>query len=282
PGAPEYQKYLIRQAKRLVRYIPSSSGICIDRLDWLQLFNSHADDGIAWFEGAPARSLYNSWKDAMGKIGPWVHKKGKAIFVNPVSASRLDIMRHVDGIYDEHNDRGAALNASIFLGMFKPIITWTSDENSLLPDPDFYFQRFLYLGAFPTAPFPDNNHSIRPGRFADSCYLSYGALFEALAGRRWFLTPDVVRVQDNIAKVNIFQVDGAFIIPVMLAPKERKDAIVTLDIDKVKIQIAGEVEVLLPGQNEVVSIKGNKVDKNKLLLKIPLKQGCALIRIRTA
>ena len=67
---------------------------------------------------------------------------------------RLELMRHVDGFYDEHGYFPYNLNTSSFLALRKPLVCWTSDENPFGTDPDEYFQRHLYMGAFPTVPFP--------------------------------------------------------------------------------------------------------------------------------
>ena len=72
---------------------------------------------------------------------------------------------------------------------------WTSDENPFGSDPDEYFQRHLYMGAFPTVPFPGNDHSVLPSEANDRLYLDYGPLFNALRGRTWLLKPGVVEMQ---------------------------------------------------------------------------------------
>lgn len=279
PGAPNYQDYLIQQAKRMIRFLPSSAGICIDRLDWLTSINTNADDGATWYNDAPARSLFNSWRQVMSRLGPVFHRKNKAIFVNAVSSVRLDIMKYADGIYDEHNDRGAALNASMFLGMSKPINTWTTDERSLQPDPNFYFQRFLYLGAFPTVPYPDNNHSIRPGKYNDSCYLAYGRLFQRLDRRRWVLIPEVITLQDNLAMTNIFQVPKGYVIPVVLAKEGISEVSVLIDQTRLGNLNTHQIEVLHPGQEQPIPIQATLQNNHEILLNVPLKHRCALISI---
>lgn len=71
----------IRHERKHLKYIPDAYGICIDRLDWLRMFNEKADDGITWFEGKPVRSLVNSWKGLMSKLGPIMHNENKVIMV---------------------------------------------------------------------------------------------------------------------------------------------------------------------------------------------------------
>ena len=100
PGDPAYQQHLLEQARRHIAHLPDSSGICIDRTDWLGSYNPNADDGVSWVDGRPARSLFVSWKDLMSKLGPLMHEAGKVIFVNNCTV-RLETLRHVDGIYSE-------------------------------------------------------------------------------------------------------------------------------------------------------------------------------------
>ena len=50
-GDPVYQEYLLEQARRDIKFLPDTDGICIDRMDWLRHFNCHADDGLSWPNG---------------------------------------------------------------------------------------------------------------------------------------------------------------------------------------------------------------------------------------
>ena len=59
-GEPEYEQFLLQQAQRHIERLPASSGICIDRMDWLRLYNDRRDDGISWLTSKPVRSLYVS------------------------------------------------------------------------------------------------------------------------------------------------------------------------------------------------------------------------------
>ena len=69
-GNPAYQKFMLEQARRHIEKLPDSSGICIDRLDWLRYYNPRGDDGVSWVDGKPARSLFLSWRELMSKLGP--------------------------------------------------------------------------------------------------------------------------------------------------------------------------------------------------------------------
>jgi hypothetical protein len=278
-GARDYQKFLLEQAQSHIDTLPESSGICIDRMDWLRLFNTRADDGISWYNNKPARSLLVSWTQFMDKLGPMMHKNDKVIFLNPLGSMRLDMMHHGDGIYSEHNETGPALNASALLGIFKPIIAWTTSQKSLEPSPDVFFQRLLYLGVFPTAPLPANDHTIRPSEFADRWYLAYGPLFNQLKGRQWVLDTDVLRVQDNAAKANIFEVPGGYAIPVVLADPNTRQATIQLS-SQGRFSAAGnyKFEVLQPGVETPITIEPSST-RDSLKLQVPLHSGCAMVRM---
>ncbi|TZF82271.1 hypothetical protein FW774_16435 [Pedobacter sp. BS3] len=278
-GAKNYQNFLLEQAKRHIDYLPSSSGICIDRMDWLRYFNTRADDGISWYEGRPARSLFNSWKNLMDKIGPMMHDNDKVIFVNPMVSMRLDMMKQVDGIYSEHNEHGPGLNSSVFLGLCMPVCAWTWSESSLMPDPDYYMQRFLYLGVFPSAPVPDNNHEIRPGKFADTWYLKYGPLFKALNGRKWCLKPHAAAVVKNDAKANLFEVPGGYALAIVLADSNKTSTNIALNAKELGLSGKYSIDALLPGGESAVPVKSEMI-KNTILLTVPLQSRCAVVRIR--
>ena len=48
---PGYQKFLLEQADRDIRWILDSAGICIDGTLFMQENNPHADDGVSWVNG---------------------------------------------------------------------------------------------------------------------------------------------------------------------------------------------------------------------------------------
>ena len=75
-GQADYRDFLIEQAKRHVEKLPDSSGICIDRMDWLTRYNPNADDGATWIDG-PCRHLRRSWVALMQELGPVFHERRK-------------------------------------------------------------------------------------------------------------------------------------------------------------------------------------------------------------
>lgn len=266
-GDPKYKAFLLDQAKRHIEELPSSDGICIDRMDWLVQYNPHADDGVTWIEG-PQQHLRRSWIALMDRMGPIFHKAGKVIFVNDMDR-RLELMRHVDGFYDEHGDFPFNLNTSAFLALRKPLVVWTRGNETLKPDPDAYFQRNLYLGAFPTAPLSANDHTIVPDAWNEKLYLDYGPMFRAIKGRKWALEPGVAYVEGGKAKVNVFETPKGRVVFVGLGGKAKN----------VKVSLKGFAtsgNVLWPGGSVAVLIQGKRL-RGRTSFDVPLKRGCAML-----
>ncbi len=238
-GDPGYRSFLLEQAKRHIEKLPASDGICIDRMDWLSRFNPNADDGVTWIDGK-RRSLYRSWISLLSILGPAMHRAGKVIYVNCM-IQRPDLMRHVDGVYDEFGNIGYKLNLCSFLCLRKPQVCWTPEPATLQPDPDAYFQRHLYMGAFPTVPLPGNDHTILPSPEVDKLYADYGPLFNALRGRKWVLTAHPVQVVSGRAKANLFRVPGGHLLVVAFA----KTPEVTVRVNA--LRHAGRMVALRPG-----------------------------------
>jgi len=272
-GDPAYRKFLLEQAERHLRWIPDSFGFCIDRLDWLDRANDKADDGLSWIGGKPARSLCVSWMRLLSQLGPKVHAAHKVIFVNPIYA-RLDLLRQVDGIYTEQGNEGRPLNTSAFLGLNKPVLAWSYNETLIQPDPDSFMQRHLYLGIYPTAPYPWNNHCLNPEPAADKLYLDYGPLLDALRGKKWVLTPHCV--ESDAAKVNLFEVPGGYTLPVTFADKAET---ITVRVRNVPGLKTARCDAIHPGKGKPVPLSGQFKD-GELKLTVPLVRGCAMVRLQ--
>ena len=274
PGDPDYMNYLIEQAERHLKFIPDAAGICIDRADYLHDYNHGGDDGISW-DGQPSRALVISWRDLLERLGPLMHEHDKVIFCNLLDP-RLEITPQIDGIYAEYGDRATVLNGVALLCLHKPLLVWTRNQDKL--DDDF-FQRNLYLGAFPTAPYPLNNHSIQPSPERDRWYLDYGPLFDCLRGKRWVLTPRCIEIMGNAAKANLFEVDDGWVAPVVFAGTNVSATV------KIRGILGGNrdviVDTLHPGSNVPERIQfTQKNGQNLIELRVPLQRGCALIHIK--
>ena len=280
PGDPAYRQFLLDQAQRHIEAFPESSGICIDRMDWLRYFNPRFDDGLSWVDGKPTRSLVVSWHEIMSKLGPIMHSNDKVIFCNP-HYRRLDLMRHVDGIYDEFGQMGHSMNLCTLLCVRKPIMEWTISIPEIQNEPDDYFQRHLHMGAFLTAPLPGNDHTILPTADVDQAYYDYGPLLDALRGKRWVLEPHAIEAADHVAKANLFEVPGGYVVPVTFGGDATQARIVLRHLKKQPGQSAFRVEVIHPGKTNWAPLEVEDDDRI-VVMDVPLERGCAMAKLSTS
>lgn len=276
-GEPAYRDFLLDQAQKHIQLIPSSYGICIDRLDWLRMYNEDKDDGISWYIDRPARSLVTSWKELMKDLGPLMHKNNKVIFVNNHD-KRIDFLKNTDGIFDEFTYAGVPLNLTALLCINKPALGWTADNNPIKSEgADNFFQKYLYMGVYPMAPFPGNDHSIRPDEWTDKQYLDYGPLLSLMRGKKWVLEPHCIEVSEGLAKSNLFKVPGGYVIPVVFGGSSE---MVSLNVRIVTGLSKVSCKAVYPGSDKVVLLKSEE-KSGALNIQVPLIRGCAMVKIET-
>ena len=248
------------------RIIPGRGPSC-----WT-FYNTRADDGVSYVD-KPARSLIVSWKQLMRRLAKVMHDAGKVVYVNN-HGKRLDLLEGVDGFFDEFTYASAALNTTALLGLHKPVMGWLSDAKQMTPDPHRFMQRFLYMGAYPMTPFPDNDHSVTPTPEIEGYYLAYAPLFQQLLGKKWVLDCGVHRVEGALA--NIFETDAGYVIPVVYG--ESDEARVSLQLDCV----GDTARIYHPGSNEGISREIHSCGQGgRREIQAPLKDGCALILLNS-
>lgn len=276
-GVDSYANFLLEQARKHIKEIPESYGFCIDRLDWFRLFNVKRNDGRCMFNNQPASSMILSWHKFMKPFSQMVHDANKVIFVNN-HVKRIDMLQYVDGILDEFTYTENALNTSAFLSLKRPLLGWTSTEEDIKRDgADNFFQKYLYMGAFPMCPFPGNDHSIRPSEWVDKQYLAYGKLMKMLNSREWVLESNPVTVISENAKANIFKVNGGFVIPVVFASSEQ----VILEVKALRNKRNFNVEIWYPDKKNATE---SFYFENKMgeipVFKVHTFRGCAMLLIK--
>ena len=169
------------------------------------------------------------------------------------------------------------MNTIGFLGIKKPVLGWINKADQYKPDPDWAMQKFLYMGVFPMAPFPANDHSLRPDPWIDQLYLDYGPLLIQLRGKKWVLEPHVVEVKDRPAKANIFKTFEGFAIPVVFA-KDHQAVQVLLKTSMLENK-AYEFKAIVPGSEKEIPVKATN-NKDILVLDVPIKRGCSMLVLR--
>ncbi len=287
-GGPNYRADMLAQVRRAIEGIPESSGFAIDRIWWgidlttsgARIIDYGADDTVGWYKGRPGRHLSVSFRETMAKLGALIREAGKVIFYNPCMCYRLDLMRDVDGFFGEtwptmHGY--TCLNGTGFLALRKPGIVWTNDSATLRPDPDAYFQRHLHMGVYPMAPYPKNDHSITPDPETDAKYLEYGPLMVAMRGKQWVLEPHCIEVQDQVAKVNLFALPGGWVAPITFGPKDGMVKVVLRNVAGLAEGV--HCDALHPGVAQPQAV-GTTFRGGVLELQVPLKRGCAMVRIK--
>jgi hypothetical protein len=289
---PNYQAFILGQLRRCVEQNAEADGICFDRQWWasgqwlknmvVEPVNWAADDEEGWYDGRPGRLNHLSWKQLLEKAGAMLHPSSKVLFINQCQTYRLDIMRPVDGIYDEawpSNARRAysALNGVALLAVRKPASLWTYNADYVKDDPAAFFQRHLLMGVYPSAPYPQNDHLVLPDRWLEEQYMEYGPLMAALRGKRWVLAPHAIEVVGNAAKANLFEVPGGYAAPITFGPQNGTVKVILRNLPG----LAGKVhcEALLPGVEQPQTVRTAFKD-GALELQVPLKRGGAVVRIK--
>jgi hypothetical protein len=204
-----------------------------------------------------------------------MHGSGKAIYVNNHD-KRIDLLRQIDGFFDEFTYAGSPLNLTALMGVRRPVLGWTSEEKNLRPDPDAFFQRYLHLGVFPMAPFPANDHSLRPSPWVDRQYLDYGPLLSLMKGKRWVLEPRCVEVEGQKAKVNLFEVPGGWVVPVTFGPPNGLVTVTFRNVHGIKSGL--KAFAVHPGSaTKVPAVLTASGDV--LRMPVSTRRGCALVKI---
>jgi hypothetical protein len=312
-GDPDYEKFLLDQVDRDIRWLPDSAGVCIDNTYFMFWNNNGADDGVSWAQGEASRALCISWNSFFDQAGPKMRAAGKVIFASPIF-SRFDVYRQIDGFYDEYGYDGRGLNSTALMGVRKPVMVWTYNESLFRTDPDSFFQRHLFMGAYPTAPYPWNNHCILPdmnwenpgadlaqedhdgtrgfyyqygslferdtGHLwmkPEKYYLAYGPLMEAMRGKKWVLAPHCVEVIGGSAKANLFQVPGGYAMPVCFGGEADFVEVALRNIpglDNFKYSVI-HPDVETASAATILS----KTKEDGLKLRVPLSHGCAMVTL---
>ena len=238
----------------------SADAVCIDRQDWISKTNPNADDRKTWLpvKGKgfiPVRAMIYSWKAAMEQFAAVWHNDGRPVIINDHS-NRLDMMRHVEGIYAEYgcwfkpteSDGLGSINPHAVgsaLATLGPRVAyiWNHYASSHEANHLTYaylsagLQTHLWAGVFPTVPIKNNDHAIG-GDCAPNCsfgpvFSDFGPLFASMHGREWVLVARAAEVTTANALANLFRtkVEGTgsghrYVAPVVLAPQNGTVALV--------------------------------------------------------
>jgi len=329
PGDAKYHDFLLEQLVRHIEYEDAFAGIVIDRSDWQDQFNLRRDDGLTFLPelavpnssstgvvGSLRVSYAAMIKDLRETMTATLASTPKGVgaplgsgimLMNTVGNCRLDMMLHYDGQFSE----GHAVNAIGLLGARSPAILWTYSSGECCETPSkaaVYFQTHLYMGVFPMAPFPGNDHAIAWDPSVAALFARYGPLFGALRARSWALLPGIVAVNNasssTYAKVNAFVVPDkskpTLVLSIMLGDTESGTVGVNVTAwDRVWNQAGATmkqtlyspttytIESLVPGiGNSWISFPGlpsfscgSSGPVCSAILPVQLVEGCTMVRI---
>jgi hypothetical protein len=113
----DWGKYIIAQARKILRTFPDIDGIFYDRIDYKDYDFGH-DDGITMIDDRPAYMLGFGQEKINAILFDLFHKKGKAIWGNVPTS--IEVCKDIDGIMAEKNLR--YLQKLQYLGLARPII----------------------------------------------------------------------------------------------------------------------------------------------------------------
>lgn len=275
-GIPSYRDFLVGQVKRHIKEFPASSGFNVDRTDWLRLYNLDSDDGISWFENQPVRSLNISYNELMDILWPILLEHNKYWFLDP-NGARIDMMNRADGIMQEINE-GQVLNCNAIMCINKPFSAWMHERQMVgksNEEREVWFQNYLYLGIWPMAPFPDNDHSLRPDPEIEKVYFDYTPLFKTLYGKEWVLESHALR-KNKEAMINLFKTDLGYVIPVVYARKGKERVLVEIKKEYVE---GRTIKIILPGSDVPLS-SDYTMAGDYAQINVPVSRRCAMVVCR--
>lgn len=308
PGHEIYKQHLLSMARAMIELAPSS-GICVDRQDMVGgIINNRADDGRTYYtsnaskistegNGVVGRSSMFSVMELLESMGNLMHTAGKGIMVN-THTSRIDMFRHVDGVFDEHGDNNDNMKVTALNTLAMPAVIWNHGAGN----GDKYLQQHLYFGLNCMVPFPDNDHAIHDtSAKATRAFEDYGPMFAQLRSKRWVLVARAAEVADGLAKANLFKTSvragtQSYAAPVVLAEPNITSVDVTLRCeaggndpvaDTIGATGCGDIPkdrvtatVLHPGA-EPSPLNITWGNRGELVFKkLPLLRGCAMIVLR--
>lgn len=278
---PAFAAHLLSQAHDLMTKLPQYRGIVVDSLEHFDILNPNGDDGVAWSDGKPARSLFNSWRQIEAALESELHGMGKQVWANPgPPGKRIDQLKGIDGLFSEFSDGSSFLNMDGFLGLRRPVVGWL--HSTLGSDPDAMLQHFLYMGLYPMGDAPMNDHGIQTSPSNTRYYEDYGPMFRALRGKRWDFAPKAVEVTSGQALANVFAVDGGVVVPVIEGGADTHAGLTLRGLAELSpgVDLSG-AEYLLPGQTHWKPLPAH-TDGDTTTVDVPLARGAAMVRFSSS
>jgi hypothetical protein len=200
----KWGKYIIQQAKDVLKKYPEVDGIFYDRMDYWNYDFAH-NDGITMIDNKPAYMLGFALEKINKKIFDIFHKSGKAIWGNDPTS--IEVCKNLDGIMAEGSLRN--LYKLQYLALVRPLIYLPYDKTP--KETEEKLKHSLVCGAFPSITYG--------GEECQKLDEKYRPLFELMRNRKWVLTSNPIEVPERFM-ANIFQIPDSNYVAVIISPEK--------------------------------------------------------------
>ncbi len=249
-------RYIIGQAKKLIKRYPEVDGIFYDRMDYNKFDFAHKD-GVTMKNARPAYMLGFALERMNKKIFDIFHNNNKGIWGN--GPTSIEVCKGLDGIMAEGNILN--LYRLQYLCLTRPLIYFPHDRK---PDEtEEKLKNSIFCGASPAV--------TSGGKICQRLDDKYRPLFELLKSREWALNTRISQIPAGL-KSNIFKTPDADYIIVIMNPEKSQLGFHPFDYNiPISIQIPDNQAIkyayFLSGDWYGV----NKIDFKKALDKIKIR-----------
>lgn len=198
----DWGKYIIDQARKILKTFPEIDGIFYDRIDYKDYDFGH-DDGITMIDDRPAYMLAFGQEKINTILFDLFHKKGKAIWGNVPTS--IEVCKNLDGIMAEKNLR--YLQKLQYLGLARPIIYLPYD--GLPHETEEKLKNALIYGATIAVTYG--------GKEAQNIESKYKTIFGLLQKREWVLNASCLKIRDGL-KGNIYRTPDSNYVVIIVSP----------------------------------------------------------------
>lgn len=198
----DWGRYIIDQAKKILKTFPEIDGIFYDRIDYNNYDFGH-DDGFTMIDGQPAYMLAFGQERINRVLFDLFHKSKKAIWGNVPTS--IEVCKGLDGIMAEKNLRH--LLKLQYLGLARPIIYRAFD--GLPTDTERKMKNALVYGATISV-----THG---GKEAQNIESKYRTIFELLKNRTWVLNAFCLEIPEGL-QGNIYRTHDSDYVVVIVSP----------------------------------------------------------------
>lgn len=243
----DWGRYIIDQAKKILKTFPEIDGIFYDRIDYNNYDLGH-DDGFTMIDGQPAYMLAFGQEKINKILFDLFHESKKAIWGNVPTS--IEVCKGLDGIMAEKNLRH--LLKLQYLGITRPIIYKAFD--GLPEDTEDKLKNALICGATISVTYGGNE--------AQHIESKYWPLFEILHNRTWVLNASCLTLPAEL-EGNIYRTPDSNYVVIIVNPEKYQ-------VKNHPFEYNVPITVTLPDAEQINSVyllSGDWVGINKIEMK---------------